>query len=43
MRMNNQMTEQEMQLKSDYIINNDGCHMLIPQVVKLNEGLQKEA
>lgn len=38
-RISNQMPETEKQELSDYIINNDGHQMLIPQVVELHQKL----
>ncbi len=38
-RISNQMPETEKQKLSDYIINNDGHQMLIPQVVELHQKL----
>lgn len=39
-RMNNQLTDEEKILKSDYIINNDNISMVLPQVLDINKKLQ---
>ncbi|HKM94402.1 MAG TPA: dephospho-CoA kinase [Prolixibacteraceae bacterium] len=39
-RMNNQLTDEEKILKSDFIINNDNISMVLPQVLDINKKLQ---
>ncbi|MDR4989141.1 MAG: dephospho-CoA kinase [Bacteroidales bacterium] len=38
-RMKNQMPEEEKILQADYVINNDGAHLLMPQVEKIHAEL----
>lgn len=42
-RINNQMPQEEKEKRSDFVINNDGIHPLIPQVEKIVSILKKKA
>lgn len=41
-RMNNQWTQERKAKLADHIINNDGSHMLIPQVLELHQKFSKK-
>jgi len=40
-RINNQMDENEIINRSDYIINNDGIKLILPQIIKLHKQFNK--
>jgi len=40
-RMKNQMSEEEKMKKADYVINNDGKEMLLPQIIKIHKTILK--